>query len=146
MSFEDSVSKLLSQTNQLLKNLEDLNLNIDLYVEVHSLQENLTTLEENYNLLQNNLKTLECNTQCNNLNTIEPKGVDDLLIKLLLFKSKSKSNSPIFQENGNNLGQFANSEISSAPSLEELEEDEIQQQQQQQQLQQLQQPSAPPDE
>ena len=133
MSFDDSASKLLSQTNQLLKNLEDLNLNVELYAQVHSLQENLTTLEENYNLLQKNLKTLECNTQCNNLNTTkDPKSIDDLLIQLLLF---SKSNSPIVQENGNTVGQIANSEISSAPSLQELEEDEIQQQQR---------PSAPP--
>lgn len=135
MSFDDSASKLLSQTNQLLKNLEDLNSNVELYAQVHSLQENLTTLEENYNLLQNNLKTLECNTQCNNLNTTkDPNSIDDFLIQLLLFKSKS--NSPIVQENGNTLGQIANSEISSAPSFEELEEDEIQQQLQQR-------PSAP---
>jgi hypothetical protein len=69
--------------------------------------------------------------------TKDPNSIDDFLIQLLLFKSKSKSNPPIFQENGNALGQIANSEISSAPSIQELEEDEMQQQQQ---------PSAPPDE
>lgn len=120
-----SASKLLSQINELIKNLERLNSNVDLYEEVHSLQENLNTLEETYNSLQNNLKTSACNAQCESLNTTkDPNSIDDFLINLLLLKSKSKS--PITQENGNNVvGQIANIDIASAPPKELLDDDEM---------------------
>lgn len=127
-----SASKLLSQTNEIIKNLERLKSNVDLYKEVHSLQENLNTLEETYNSLQHNLKTSECIAQCDNLNaTKDPNSIDDFLINLLLFKSKS--NSPITQENGNNVvGQIANIDLASAPPEELLDDDEMQMQEQQQ--------------
>jgi hypothetical protein len=120
-----SASKLLSQTNEIIKNLERLKSNVDLYEEVHSLQKNLNTLEETYNSLQNNLKTSECNAQCESLNTTkDPHSIDDFLINLLLLKSKSKS--PITQENGNNVvGQIANIDIASAPPEELLDDDEM---------------------
>lgn len=126
-----SASKLLSQTNEIIKNLERLKSNVDLYEEVHSLQKNLNTLEETYNSLQNNLKTSECNAQCESLNTTkDPHSIDDFLINLLLLKSKS--NSPITQENGNNVvGKIANIEMASAPP-QELLDDEMQMQEQQQ--------------
>jgi hypothetical protein len=84
-----SAAALLSQINELLENLARLNSNVDLYTQVHSLQENFNALEEKYNSLQNNIKTSTCNTQCENLNTTsESNSVEDFLAQLLLSKSK----------------------------------------------------------
>jgi hypothetical protein len=88
-----SASALLSQTNDLLEKLARINSNVELYTQVHSLQQNFNYLEKKYNSLQNNIKTSTCNAQCNDLNARnEPNSVEDLLVQLLL--SKSKSNPP----------------------------------------------------
>jgi hypothetical protein len=88
-----SASALLSQTNELLEKLARLNSNVELYTQIHSLQENFNALEKNYNSLQNNIKTSTCNAQCKDLNARkEPNSVDDFLVQLLL--SKYKSNPP----------------------------------------------------
>ena len=85
----DSTSALLSQINELLENFARLNSNVELYTQVHLLQQKFNTLEENYNSLQNNIKTSTCNAQCENLNaTSESNSVDDFLVQLLLSKSK----------------------------------------------------------
>lgn len=87
-SSTETASALLLQTNELLENLARLNSNVELYTQVHSLQQNLNALEENYNSLQNNIKTSICNTQCKDLNTRrDPNSVDDFLVQLLLSKS-----------------------------------------------------------
>ena len=54
----DSTSALLSQINELLENFARLNSNVELYTQVHLLQQKFNTLEENYNSLQNNIHTL----------------------------------------------------------------------------------------
>lgn len=83
-----SASALLSQTNELLADLARLNSNVELYTQVHSLQQNFNYLEEKYNSLQNNIKTSTCNAQCNDLNaTSESNGVEGFLAQLLLSKS-----------------------------------------------------------
>jgi hypothetical protein len=88
-----SASALLSQTNELLEKLARLNSNVELYRQVHSLEEDLNALEKKYESLQNNIKTSTCNAQCENLNkTSESNSVEDFLVQLLL--SKSKSNPP----------------------------------------------------
>jgi hypothetical protein len=85
----DSTSALLSQINELLENFARLNSNVELYTQVHLLQQKFNTLEENYNSLQNNIKTSTCNAKCENLNaTSESNSVDDFLVQLLLSKSK----------------------------------------------------------
>jgi hypothetical protein len=86
MTFE---SDLLSQTNVILANLAGLNSNVELYTQIHSLQQNVNALEENYNSLQNNIETSTCNAQCENLNTTkESNNVENFLMELLLSKSK----------------------------------------------------------
>ena len=86
MTFE---SDLLSQTNVILANLAGLNSNVELYTQIHSLQQNVNALEENYNSLQNNIETSTCNAQCENLNkTKESNNVENFLMELLLSKSK----------------------------------------------------------
>ena len=88
----ESASKLLSQTNELLKKLARLKSNVELYKQVRLLQENFNALEENYNSLQDNIKTSTCNTQCNGLNaTSESSSVEGFLALLLLSKYKSYS-------------------------------------------------------
>jgi hypothetical protein len=84
----ETASALLSQTNELLADLARLNSNVELYTQVHSLQQNFNSLEEKYNSFQNNIKNSKCKSQCKNLNTtIEPNSVDDFLVQLLLSKS-----------------------------------------------------------
>jgi hypothetical protein len=91
-SSADTTSKLLSKTNEILTSLTRLNSNVQLYSHVHSLQQNLNTLEENFKSLQSNVTTSTCNSQCKALNSIiDPNGVDDFLIQLLLSKSKINS-------------------------------------------------------
>jgi DNA mismatch repair ATPase MutS len=94
-----SASALLSQTNDLLEKLARLNSNVELYTQVHSLQQNFNSLEENYNSLQNNIKTSTCNAQCNDLNARnEPNSVEDFLVQLLLSKYKSNPPSTVPQD------------------------------------------------
>lgn len=132
LSPTDSASKLLSQTNELLGNLARLKSNVELYTKVHSLQENLNTLEEKYKKyksLENDIKTSTCNAQCDNLNsTKDQNSIDDFLIQLLLLKSKS--NSPIVPSNTalpQSLPTFINDDRASAPPLYEDESSNPQQ-------------------
>lgn len=91
-SSETTSAALLSQTNGLLENLARLNSNVELYTQIHSLQQNFNALEENYNSLQNNIKSSICNTQCKDLNAKrDPNSVDDFLVQLLLSKSNPPS-------------------------------------------------------
>jgi predicted nuclease with TOPRIM domain len=125
-SSAESESELLSQTNELLTSLARLNSNVQLYTQVNSLQKNLSALEENYKSLQNNIKTSTCNAQCEELNTtIDPNSVDDFLIQLLSYKSKSNPPPPTVPENTVVArAQFVEDGRASAPPLFE-EDDEV---------------------
>jgi hypothetical protein len=84
----ETASALLSKTNELLADLARLNSNVELYTQVHSLQQNFNSLEEKYNSFQNNIKNSKCKSQCKNLNTTsESNGVEGFLAQLLLSKS-----------------------------------------------------------
>jgi hypothetical protein len=84
----ETASALLSKTNELLADLARLNSNVELYTQVHSLQQNFNSLEEKYNSFQNNIKNSKCKSQCKNLNaTSESNGVEGFLAQLLLSKS-----------------------------------------------------------
>jgi hypothetical protein len=119
-----SESDLLSQTNKLLADLARLNSNVELYTQIHSLQQNFNDLEEIYNSLQNNIKTSRCNAQCENLNaTKDLNSVDDFLIELLLSKTKYNP-PPMAPQDGilrpvPSMNDYQNSilNIASAPQL-----------------------------
>ena len=119
-----SASALLSQTNELLAELARLNSNVELYTQVHSLQQNFNSLEEKYNSLQNNIKTSTCNTQCNGLNaTSESSSVEGFLALLLLSKYKSNPPPTVPQDvvlPAPNVNDYQSSVLNqaSAPSLE----------------------------
>jgi len=84
----ETASALLSKTNELLADLARLNSNVELYTQVHSLQQNFNSLEEKYNSFQNNIKNSKCKSQCKDLNaTSESNGVEGFLAQLLLSKS-----------------------------------------------------------
>jgi NAD-dependent SIR2 family protein deacetylase len=87
-------SALAVKTNDLIEKLARLNSNVQLYTQVHSLQQNLNSLEDNYKSLQNDIQTATCNANCKTLNeTRDPNSIDDFLIQLLLSKPNSSSTS-----------------------------------------------------
>lgn len=89
-----NASQLLSQSNELLANLARLNSNVQLYTQIHSLQENFNTLDKKYKSAQNNIKTSTCNSQCKKLNeTKDPNSIDDFLINLILSNKNNSSSS-----------------------------------------------------
>mgnify|MGYP002814621315 CR=1 FL=1 len=91
-SASDSASELAIKTNDLIKKIERLNSNVQLYTQVHSLQQNLNSLEDNYKSLQKDIQTATCNANCKTLNeTRDPNSIDDFLIQLLLSKPNSSS-------------------------------------------------------
>lgn len=109
-----TASNLLSQTDDILRNIARLNSNVELYSQLHSLQNNLNTLEENFKSSQDNIKTSTCNSQCATLNSkIEPNGVDDFLIQLLL--SKPGSSNTVSEKAPLNSPLFINDDRASAP-------------------------------
>jgi hypothetical protein len=92
MSASTSASALAVKTNDLIEKLARLNSNVQLYTQVHSLQQNLNTLEETYKSLQKDIQTATCNANCKTLNeTRDPNSIDDFLIQLLLSKPNSSS-------------------------------------------------------
>ena len=83
-------SVLAVKTNDLIEQLARLNSNVQLYTQVHSLQQNLNNLEDNYKSLQKNIQAATCNANCKTLNeTRDPNSIDDFLIQLLLSKTNS---------------------------------------------------------
>jgi NAD-dependent SIR2 family protein deacetylase len=85
-----SSSVLAVKTNDLIEKLARLNSNVQLYTQVHSLQQNLNSLEDNYKSLQKDIQTATCNANCKTLNeTRDPNSIDDFLIQLLLSKTNS---------------------------------------------------------
>lgn len=119
-----SASDLLSQINELLKKLADLNSNVEIYRQVRSLKEDLNALEQKYESFQNNIKTSTCNAQCKNLETIESNNLEDLLVQLLLSKSKHDFNPP--QDVGGFDKPFlVNAPQASAPPASELPASEL---------------------
>lgn len=90
MSASTSASALAVKTNDLIEKLARLNSNVQLYTQVHSLQQHLNTLEDNYKSLQKDIQTATCNANCKTLNeTRDPNSIDDFLIQLLLSKPNS---------------------------------------------------------
>jgi len=91
-STSTSASALAVKTNDLIEKLARLNSNVQLYTQVHSLQQNLNSLEENYRSLQKDIQTATCNANCKTLNeTMDTNSIDDFLIRLLLLKPNSSS-------------------------------------------------------
>ncbi len=91
-STSTSASALAVKTNDLIEKLARLNSNVQLYTQVHSLQQNLNSLEENYRSLQKDIQTATCNANCKTLNeTRDPNSIDEFLIQLLLSKPNSSS-------------------------------------------------------
>lgn len=89
-AFAAPSSALAVKTNDLIEQLARLNSNVQLYTQVHSLQQNLNSLEDNYKSLQKDIQTATCNTKCKTLNeTRDPNSIDDFLIQLLLSKTNS---------------------------------------------------------
>ena len=89
-SASDAASALAVKTNDLIEKLARLNSNVQLYTQVHSLQQNLNSLEDKYKLLQKDIQTATCNANCKTLNeTMETNSIDDFLIQLLLSKTNS---------------------------------------------------------
>jgi hypothetical protein len=87
-----STSALAVETNDLIEKLARLNSNVQLYTQVHSLQQNLNSLEDNYKSLQKDIQAATCNANCKILNeTRDPNSIDDFLIQLLLSKPNSSS-------------------------------------------------------
>jgi hypothetical protein len=85
-----SASALAVKTNDLIEKLARLNSNVQLYTQVHSLQQNLISLEDKYKSLQKDIQTATCNANCKTLNeTRETNSIDDFLIQLLLSKTNS---------------------------------------------------------
>lgn len=93
-AFAAPSSALAVKTNDLVEKLARLNSNVQLYTQVHSLQQNLNSLEDNYKSLQKDIQTATCNANCKTLNeTRDPNSIDDFLIQLLLSKTNSSSTS-----------------------------------------------------
>ena len=91
-SASDSASELAIKTNDLIKKIARLNSNVQLYTQLHSLQQNLNSLEGNYKSLQKDIQSATCNASCKTLNeTRDPNSIDDFLIQLLLSKSNSNA-------------------------------------------------------
>lgn len=111
-----SASDLLSQINELLKKLADLNSNVEIYRQVRSLKEDLNALEQKYESFQNNIKTSTCNAQCKNLETSESNNLENLLVQLLLSKSKH----PPQDVEGFDKPFLVNAPQASAPPASEL--------------------------
>jgi len=87
-----STSALAVKTNDLIEKLARLNSNVQLYTQVHSLQQNLNSLEDNYKSLQKDIQAATCNANCKTLNeTRDPNSIDEFLIQLLLSKPNSSS-------------------------------------------------------
>jgi len=115
-----STSALEVKTNDLIEKLARLNSNVQLYTQVHSLQQNLNTLEETYKSLQKDIQTATCNANCKTLNeTRDPNSIDDFLIQLLLSKPNSSSASTA---SATSIGALTPS--ASAPPLFEQSEEE----------------------
>jgi hypothetical protein len=115
-----STSALEVKTNDLIEKLARLNSNVQLYTQVHSLQQNLNTLEDNYKSLQKDIQTATCNANCKTLNeTRDPNSIDDFLIQLLLSKPNSSSASTA---SATSIGALTPS--ASAPPLFEQSEEE----------------------
>jgi hypothetical protein len=115
-----STSALEVKTNDLIEKLARLNSNVQLYTQVHSLQQNLNTLEDNYKSLQKDIQTATCNANCKTLNeTRDPNSIDEFLIQLLLSKPNSSSASTA---SATSIGALTPS--ASAPPLFEQSEEE----------------------
>jgi NAD-dependent SIR2 family protein deacetylase len=115
-----STSALAVETNDLIEKLARLNSNVQLYTQVHSLQQNLNSLEDNYKSLQKDIQTARCNANCKTLNeTRDPNSIDEFLIQLLLSKPNSSSASTA---SATSIGALTPS--ASAPPLFEQSEEE----------------------
>ena len=113
-----STSALAVETNDLIEKLARLNSNVQLYTQVHSLQQNLNSLEENYKSLQKDIQTATCNANCKTLNeTMEPNSINEFL--QLLSKPNSSSASTA---SATSIGALTPS--ASAPPLFEQSEEE----------------------
>lgn len=119
-SDSESVSNLLTKTNEISKILKHLNSNVQLYTQVQSLQKNFNSLEETYKSLKENVKTSTCNEQCKNLNeTKEPSSIDEFLINLILSKhNPSPATVPSEVTTSNSTPFFATNSEASAPPLD----------------------------